>query len=447
MDEDDGISLASGDDSRTCSNEPQPSPSRQGRSQHLASSNASTTSSKASKTSTAKKPALKSSTSISKKKIGKAQRLLDRAAAHERILKVRSDRSRGWRASVVQTNRQMHLEPLRNANGDTLLHVQHGAGDGGSTSSSVPDVRPQHPAPCYRFSNAATSAVASDAARNTPLPHSPLQPSDPLGRTPTSSNCSDYGTSRRNAEVVAEAVQAQLRRVRSQQGQVRGANPPQHTVNNHPTMNPTLGMLGGMSPPHGVHVAGLSSPPTLPGQCRRPLFMPGLGPTGVVGMPGIAGVAVVGMGPQHIHVGSGGLPIGGPKPTVATMMSHVVHATPSACSPPSSAAVACGTTLVSPRSHASNTNVGDGGGVDAMDANLRSATSTAATTTAAEDIIETAMTISKLGGGGNSISSGSRSRSGSVYSASSDRVSAAAGMTMMMEGSTGGGGGTIPRVR
>eukprot|EP00584_Thalassiosira_punctigera_P026414 CAMPEP_0172577426 /NCGR_PEP_ID=MMETSP1067-20121228/138225_1 /TAXON_ID=265564 ORGANISM="Thalassiosira punctigera, Strain Tpunct2005C2" /NCGR_SAMPLE_ID=MMETSP1067 /ASSEMBLY_ACC=CAM_ASM_000444 /LENGTH=618 /DNA_ID=CAMNT_0013370113 /DNA_START=1509 /DNA_END=3365 /DNA_ORIENTATION=+ len=122
-----------------------------------------------------------------KKKIGKTQRLMDRAAAHERILQIRSDRSRCMRASVVHSQRmgnpnnasglssammgqgeegapQLSESPCSASSGSAaslpLVHVQHGK-QGNNTGLNLPDLK------C----NAPHNSIGG------------------LGRTPTSSNC------------------------------------------------------------------------------------------------------------------------------------------------------------------------------------------------------------------------------------------------------------------
>mmetsp|Transcript_42096 Transcript_42096/g.75944 ORF Transcript_42096/g.75944 Transcript_42096/m.75944 type:complete len:599 (-) Transcript_42096:57-1853(-) len=116
---------------------------------------------------------------LRKKKIGKTQRLMDRAAAHERILQIRTHQSQKMRASLVHSQRMSHhhvsisglfegmAQELSESSCSTssasqasipLVHVQHG-----SSSSSTPRGRES-------FSH---------------------QTMGDLGRTPTASNCSD----------------------------------------------------------------------------------------------------------------------------------------------------------------------------------------------------------------------------------------------------------------
>jgi len=133
-----------------------------------------------------------------KKKIGKTQRLMNRAVAHERILQIRSDHSQKMRANLVHTQRMsssnhqvsvsglstamaQEVQPLSVSPGSTsssqasmpLMHVQHGSGD----SSVVP-----------------ACSMHNGVGGSVPLPQQstlPQQSMGDLGRTPTSSNCSD----------------------------------------------------------------------------------------------------------------------------------------------------------------------------------------------------------------------------------------------------------------
>lgn len=111
-----------------------------------------------------------SSTRVRTRKAGKAQRLLDRAAAHERILQIRNDQSQKVRANLVNSQRMSHAQDMLESrsrssstssqNSIPLLHVQHG-----STNQ------------------------AQDVSLKT-LPQSSPYGGD-LSRTPTASNCSD----------------------------------------------------------------------------------------------------------------------------------------------------------------------------------------------------------------------------------------------------------------
>ncbi|KAL7485836.1 hypothetical protein ACHAW6_011427 [Cyclotella cf. meneghiniana] len=110
-----------------------------------------------------------SSSRVRGRKAGKAQRLLDRAAAHERILQIRNEQSLKTRANLVHSQRMCHSQDMPESrsrssstssqNSIPLIHVQHG------TTNQTHDVslkpRPQ-------------SSSYGD-----------------LSRTPTASNCSD----------------------------------------------------------------------------------------------------------------------------------------------------------------------------------------------------------------------------------------------------------------
>lgn len=116
-----------------------------------------------------------------KKKIGKTQRLMDRAAAHERILQVRSDRSQKMRANVVQSQRtsQVTISGLSSA----LAHEPHHqlSDSPGSTTSSQSSIPLMH----VNHGSSSSQALAASLERH------PLHSMGDLGRTPTASNCSD----------------------------------------------------------------------------------------------------------------------------------------------------------------------------------------------------------------------------------------------------------------
>mmetsp|Transcript_16949 Transcript_16949/g.35645 ORF Transcript_16949/g.35645 Transcript_16949/m.35645 type:complete len:644 (+) Transcript_16949:337-2268(+) len=117
-----------------------------------------------------------------RKKIGKTQRLMDRAAAHERILQIRSDRSRNMRASVV------HSQRMGGAAAAALSSCVAATTRGASDAQRMP----LSESPCSASSGSAasqpllhvqhgdTSGVGSDRT----VPHT-----CDLGRTPTASNC------------------------------------------------------------------------------------------------------------------------------------------------------------------------------------------------------------------------------------------------------------------
>ena len=103
------------------------------------------------------------------KKIGKTQRLMERAAAHERILRIRSDHSQKLRADVV------HAQRMGNPASVSLL------------SSIMPQESKTIESPC----------VSSSCQSSIPLVHvnhsglSQVQSFGDSARTPTASNCSD----------------------------------------------------------------------------------------------------------------------------------------------------------------------------------------------------------------------------------------------------------------
>ncbi|KAL7539611.1 hypothetical protein ACHAXR_009441 [Thalassiosira sp. AJA248-18] len=129
------------------------------------------------------------SSRMMKKKIGKTQRLMDRAVAHERILQIRSDRSQKMRANLVHSQRMSNTHyNISNNSGLSLAmgaaHEGHHqlSGSPGSASSSqasassIPLLHVQH-----------GSSQAATAQEKHPL----HQSMGDLGRTPTASNCSD----------------------------------------------------------------------------------------------------------------------------------------------------------------------------------------------------------------------------------------------------------------
>mmetsp|Transcript_10458 Transcript_10458/g.21519 ORF Transcript_10458/g.21519 Transcript_10458/m.21519 type:complete len:744 (+) Transcript_10458:597-2828(+) len=145
--------------------------------------------------------------SCRKKKIGKAQRLMDRAAAHERILQIRQDRSTKSRMNLVHHQRGIHtntsssVSSVEGLNSGVAVKTEPELSSSlGSCSSraSIPLLHVQHgpTAPNKFETNAPTpslSALAQDLQRRTN--HRLVSPStshDPLGKTPTASNCTDY---------------------------------------------------------------------------------------------------------------------------------------------------------------------------------------------------------------------------------------------------------------
>jgi len=122
-----------------------------------------------------------------KKKVGRTQRLMDRAAAHERILQIRSNQSQKMRANVVHSQRMGNRQQQVTVSGLSSVMSQDAQLEDcvRSTSSvcsqgSIPLVHVQHGGP---------------QATKSPLPL-PAQSMSDLGRTPTASNCSELRTLR-----------------------------------------------------------------------------------------------------------------------------------------------------------------------------------------------------------------------------------------------------------
>ena len=120
-----------------------------------------------------------------RKKIGKTQRLMNRAAAHERILQIRNDRSQKMRANLVHSqrmNNQVSISGLSSAMAHEEQHAQHCDGAGSvSSQASIPLVHVQHASP----------NSSQDDARKSNHHTRQSSGSGDLGRTPTSSNCSE----------------------------------------------------------------------------------------------------------------------------------------------------------------------------------------------------------------------------------------------------------------
>jgi hypothetical protein len=95
-----------------------------------------------------------------KKKHGKAQRLIDRAVAHERILQIRNDQSQKTRANLIHSSRMGRPQEASNQSASIpLMHVRHGASNQLHERATL--------------SQSPSSSFGGD-----------------LGRTPTASNCS-----------------------------------------------------------------------------------------------------------------------------------------------------------------------------------------------------------------------------------------------------------------
>mmetsp|Transcript_37355 Transcript_37355/g.76231 ORF Transcript_37355/g.76231 Transcript_37355/m.76231 type:complete len:678 (+) Transcript_37355:349-2382(+) len=155
----------------------------------------------------------RTATKKKKKKIGKNQRLLDRASAHERMMQMRNDRSQKLRATMVLSQRASHCS----LGG---LHMPHQLGSSAtvassparscsssvvSQASSIPLMHVDHQATPMSTPVAAMCSIG-DPNNNMVMmmqgsPYlSPVLPKRPsfggcdLGRTPTASNCSQQHT-------------------------------------------------------------------------------------------------------------------------------------------------------------------------------------------------------------------------------------------------------------
>ena len=127
-----------------------------------------------------------------KKKIGRTQRLMDRAAAHERILQRSSDMSHKRRAERVHSHRGRDPPVAAAASGLALaMTAAHDDGDAPlpsevpgavATSRQVPSI------PLMHVQHGANGGGCATARKHVSL--SPLKSHD-LGRTPTASNCTD----------------------------------------------------------------------------------------------------------------------------------------------------------------------------------------------------------------------------------------------------------------
>ena len=122
-----------------------------------------------------------------KKKLGRTQRLMDRAAAHDRILQIRSNQSQKMRANVVHSQRMGNHQQNVTVSGlssvmsrDAQLEDCVRSTSSVCSQGSIPLVHVQHGGP---------------PATSTPTPLPAHSMSD-LGRTPTASNCSELRTLR-----------------------------------------------------------------------------------------------------------------------------------------------------------------------------------------------------------------------------------------------------------
>mmetsp|Transcript_15407 Transcript_15407/g.27872 ORF Transcript_15407/g.27872 Transcript_15407/m.27872 type:complete len:647 (+) Transcript_15407:499-2439(+) len=119
-----------------------------------------------------------------RKKIGKTQRLMDRAAAHERILQIRSDRSRNMRASVVHSQRMGSSAAVAALSSCVMATTQ-----GASDAQQMPQLSES---PCSTSSSSAASLPllhVQHGDKSTVGNDRSIPNTCDLGRTPTASNC------------------------------------------------------------------------------------------------------------------------------------------------------------------------------------------------------------------------------------------------------------------
>eukprot|EP00985_Skeletonema_marinoi_P010620 scaffold4966_cov135-Skeletonema_marinoi.AAC.5 len=156
----------------------------------------------------------RTATKKKKKKIGKNQRLLDRASAHERMMQMRNDRSQKLRATMVHSQRASHCSlgglPMPHQLGGGTTAVASSPARSCSSSvvsqaSSIPLMHVDHQATPMSTPVAAMCSIG-DSNNNMVMmmqssPYlSPVLPKRPsfggsdLGRTPTASNCSQQHT-------------------------------------------------------------------------------------------------------------------------------------------------------------------------------------------------------------------------------------------------------------
>eukprot|EP00581_Thalassiosira_minuscula_P016429 CAMPEP_0183716412 /NCGR_PEP_ID=MMETSP0737-20130205/10343_1 /TAXON_ID=385413 /ORGANISM="Thalassiosira miniscula, Strain CCMP1093" /LENGTH=614 /DNA_ID=CAMNT_0025945683 /DNA_START=896 /DNA_END=2738 /DNA_ORIENTATION=+ len=125
-----------------------------------------------------------------RKKIGKMQRLMDRAAAHDRIVQRRNDRSQKMRANLVHSQRMSHSNHTPSMAIPGLLSSAMAA----SNNSDIPALSES---PCSTSSSQASMPLMHVHHGRTPRQEGrevkvlPYLAMGDLGRTPTSSNCSD----------------------------------------------------------------------------------------------------------------------------------------------------------------------------------------------------------------------------------------------------------------
>ena len=141
------------------------------------------------------------------KKIGKNQRLLDRASAHERMMQMRSDRSQKLRANMVHSQRGLPMPHQLGGGGATTTTATIVASSPGrscsssliSQASSIPLMHVDHQAtslpPIMSTPHAAATRYLSPSVL---LKHPPSFGGSDLGRTPTASNCSQHSMTTTN---------------------------------------------------------------------------------------------------------------------------------------------------------------------------------------------------------------------------------------------------------
>jgi len=144
-----------------------------------------------------------------KKKIGKNQRLLDRASAHERMMQIRNDRSQKLRSIMVHSQRMNQCSlvglPMPHPLGGTTAGAATTASPARSRSSSISQASS---IPLMHVDHQATSTTTNN---NSPVAAVICDPNDmsspfvfpvlskhpsfgggDLGRTPTASNCTQH---------------------------------------------------------------------------------------------------------------------------------------------------------------------------------------------------------------------------------------------------------------
>jgi hypothetical protein len=135
-----------------------------------------------------------------KKKVGKNQRLMDRALAHEHRMQMRKEQSQKLRANMVHSQRMNHCSL------GGLPTMPHQSLSGHTTASSIPLMHVHHQATPLNTPNNSSGKentttemlkggggqLLSGPLLFPVLPKHPSFGSQDLGRTPTASNCSQY---------------------------------------------------------------------------------------------------------------------------------------------------------------------------------------------------------------------------------------------------------------